>query len=142
MFNVTNNKNSCPELFWKNRCSVSNFTHSKFHHRCFHVNFLKNVRTGLCRTTLNNWINSKNTNKVTNAVQEKPWKMVWLDKEKVALNKFWNEVLKNLSWRNLEAYLCVLFPTSIYLLKVNNRNTRIGYEICWKLTIKTLKGRQ
>ena len=30
-----------------------------------------------------------------------------------------------------------LSPASIYLLKVNNRNTRAGCEICSKLTIKT-----
>ena len=29
------------------------------------------------------------------------------------------------------------FPAGIYLLKVNNRNTRAKYEICSKLTIKT-----
>ena len=29
------------------------------------------------------------------------------------------------------------FPAGIYLLKVNNRNTRIRCEICSKLTIKT-----
>ena len=34
------------------------------------------------------------------------------------------------------------FPTSIYLLKVNNRNTRIWYEICSKITIKTPEQRQ
>ena len=31
----------------------------------------------------------------------------------------------------------VLFPASIYLLKVNNRNTRTRCEIGLKLTIKT-----
>ena len=31
----------------------------------------------------------------------------------------------------------VVFPAGIYLLKVNNRNTRTGCEICSKLTIKT-----
>ena len=30
-----------------------------------------------------------------------------------------------------------LFPASIYLLKVNNRNTRTRCEICSKLTVKT-----
>ena len=30
-----------------------------------------------------------------------------------------------------------LFPAGIYLLKVNNRNTRTRFEICSKLTIKT-----
>ena len=28
-------------------------------------------------------------------------------------------------------------PVDIYILKVNNRNTRASYEICSKLTIKT-----
>ena len=31
----------------------------------------------------------------------------------------------------------VLYPVGIYLLKVNNRNTRTRYEICSKLTVKT-----
>ena len=43
------------------------------------------------------------------------------------------------------AYYCILknisthcaFPAGIYLLKVNNRNTRTRCEICSKLTIKT-----
>ena len=29
------------------------------------------------------------------------------------------------------------YPASIYLLKVNNRNTRTRLEICLKLTLKT-----
>ena len=33
-------------------------------------------------------------------------------------------------------------PAGIYLLKVNNRNTRAWYEICSKLTIKTPERRQ
>ena len=33
-------------------------------------------------------------------------------------------------------------PAGIYLLKVNNRNTRTRYEICSKLTIKILERRQ
>ena len=33
-------------------------------------------------------------------------------------------------------------PAGIYLLKANNRNTRTRYEICSKLTIKTLERRQ
>ena len=32
---------------------------------------------------------------------------------------------------------CTPYPASIYLLKVNNRNTRTSCEICSKLTIKT-----
>ena len=32
----------------------------------------------------------------------------------------------------------VLFPAGIYLFKVNNRNTRTMWEICSKLTIKTV----
>ena len=34
------------------------------------------------------------------------------------------------------------YPASIYLLKVNNRNTRTRCEICSKSTIKTLKRQQ
>ena len=34
-------------------------------------------------------------------------------------------------------FLVSLFPVGIYLLKVNNRNTRTRCEICSKLTIKT-----
>ena len=34
------------------------------------------------------------------------------------------------------------FPAGIYLLKVNNRNTRTKCEICSKLTIKTPERRQ
>ena len=33
-------------------------------------------------------------------------------------------------------------PVGIYLLKVNNRNTRARCEICSKLTIKTPERRQ
>ena len=43
-----------------------------------------------------------------------------------------HSVYKGLSW----------FPVGIYLLKVNNRNTRTRSEICSKLTIKTPKRRQ
>ena len=34
-------------------------------------------------------------------------------------------------------FIRLLFPASIYLFKVNNRNTRKRCEICLKLTIKT-----
>ena len=33
----------------------------------------------------------------------------------------------------------MIFPTGIYLLKVNNKNTRTRNEICSKLTIKILE---
>ena len=36
-----------------------------------------------------------------------------------------------------EGYLLWHYPMGIYLLKVNNRNTRTRCEICSKLTIKT-----
>ena len=32
---------------------------------------------------------------------------------------------------------CIFYPAGIYLLKVNNRNTRKRCQICSKLTIKT-----
>ena len=38
--------------------------------------------------------------------------------------------------------MCKAFPASIYLLKVNNRNTRTMCEACSKLTIKTPEQRQ
>ena len=34
------------------------------------------------------------------------------------------------------------FPVGIYLVKVNNRNTKARFEICSKLTIKTPERRQ
>ena len=34
-------------------------------------------------------------------------------------------------------YIYIYIPTNIYLLKVNNRNTRKRCEMCSKLTIKT-----
>ena len=37
---------------------------------------------------------------------------------------------------------CVGYPAGIYLLKVNNKNTRIRCEICSKLIIKTPERRQ
>ena len=37
--------------------------------------------------------------------------------------------------------LCYQYPAGIYLLKVNNRNTRTWYEICLKLTIKASERR-
>ena len=42
----------------------------------------------------------------------------------------------------LRASRCQLGPGKIYLLKVNNRNTKKGYEIYSKLTIKTPERRQ
>ena len=40
------------------------------------------------------------------------------------------------------SYFCYIFPDGIYLLKINNRNTRTRCEICSKLTIKTSERRQ
>ena len=50
-------------------------------------------------------------------------------------------------WFNLKGFLDSLemsiktCPTGIHLLKVNNRSTRTGCEICSKLPIKTLERR-
>ena len=42
---------------------------------------------------------------------------------------------------DLEVFVCennfLSNPDDIFLLKVNNRNTRTRWEICWNLTIKT-----
>ena len=40
-------------------------------------------------------------------------------------------------WEFSEKRTRRFFPVGIYLLKVNNRNTRARREICSKLTIKT-----
>ena len=42
----------------------------------------------------------------------------------------------------LNATLVHQYAAGIYLLKVNNRNTRIRCETCSKLAIKTPEGRQ
>ena len=42
----------------------------------------------------------------------------------------------------LEMFLKTNNPASIYLLKINNRNTRKRSEKCSKLIIKTPEGRQ
>ena len=57
--------------------------------------------------------------------------------------KIWNEI----KWINIILQNIILmveipsrvhvYPVGIYLLKVNNRNTRTRCEICSKLTIKT-----
>ena len=41
------------------------------------------------------------------------------------------------SIRKIEKIQVLLDPAGIYLLKVNNRNTRTRCEMCSKLTIKT-----
>ena len=51
-------------------------------------------------------------------------------------------LIEGVKERNLKAALAFIhfkkaFPAGIYLLKVNNRNTRTSCEICSKLTIKT-----
>ena len=45
----------------------------------------------------------------------------------------------NLKW---SYFIKSYYLVSIYLLKVNNRTTRTRYEICSKLTVKTLERRQ
>ena len=47
----------------------------------------------------------------------------------------------NLLWK-LWTWVFLIFPAGIYLLKVNDRNTRIKCEICSKLTIKILERRR
>ena len=51
-------------------------------------------------------------------------------------------VLDVCSFCKLCALLCATFPAGIYLLKVNNRNTRTRCEIWSKLTIKIPERRQ
>ena len=55
----------------------------------------------------------------------------------ICLLTFWNLYRK----RNLNS-LDNKNPTSIFLFKVNNGNTRTKYEVCSKVTIKTQERRQ
>ena len=41
----------------------------------------------------------------------------------------------------LKAYFSIVHPVGIYLLNVSNGDTRTRYEICSKLTTKTLERR-
>ena len=47
-------------------------------------------------------------------------------------------------YTNIQIHIqnCKQNLAGIYLFKVNNENTKTMYEICSKLTIKTLEGRQ
>ena len=53
---------------------------------------------------------------------------------KMCKHKKWGKYKKKKSFEGQD-------PAGIYLLKVNNRNTRTRCEICSKLTIKTLERR-
>ena len=51
----------------------------------------------------------------------------------------------NLIWGIMALMLSSLWsitPAGSYMFKVNNRNTRTKFEICWKLTINTPERRQ
>ena len=52
-------------------------------------------------------------------------------------------VLCGILGKNLSIFICKYrYPSKIYVVKVNNRNTRKKCEICSKLTIKTSELRQ
>ena len=58
----------------------------------------------------------------------------------------WNRLIMIKFEKSLKKFLkssvynsCLKVPAKIYLLKVNNRNTRARCEVCSKLTIKTLE---
>ena len=64
------------------------------------------------------------------------------DFDKFPLSNVQNFTLTHLPSPKFEKYSPEHFlysPASIYLLKVNNRNTRTRCEICSKLTIETLE---
>ena len=48
-------------------------------------------------------------------------------------------VQSNKKNRGLVAEFAMYHPAGNYMFKVNNENTRIGCEICSKLTIKTVE---
>ena len=51
---------------------------------------------------------------------------------------------RSVAWQGLITDILIYWshPANIYLYKINNKNTRIKFEICLKLTIKTPERRQ
>ena len=58
----------------------------------------------------------------------------WMYDGKIPFNEF-KAIVSVVSIRNSEKI--ITYPAGIYLLKINNRNTRTRCEICSKLTVKT-----
>ena len=51
--------------------------------------------------------------------------------------KKWSLLRRKYHFLGIYFFCQRVYPAGIYLLKVNNRNTRTRFEICSKLTIKT-----
>ena len=62
-----------------------------------------------------------------------PWICIYLPMPSICVYRPWLGRLGN----NNSQSLVQCYPIDIYLLKVNNRNTRTRHEICSKLAIKT-----
>ena len=64
------------------------------------------------------------------------WKFSKFDLNILSVKHLWTAVSEMLWYYRNKLFFFIILP-SIYLLKVNNKNTRARSEICSKLTIKT-----
>ena len=64
------------------------------------------------------------------------WKFSKFDLNILSVKHLWTTVSEMLWYYRNKLFFFIILP-SIYLLKVNNKNTRARSEICSKLTIKT-----
>ena len=74
--------------------------------------------------------------------QKNHFKREWLYKISLCSHYLLSSQMRFPLWLLHKILPPVLHPASIYLLKVNNKSTRIRCEICSKLTIKTPEQRQ
>ena len=80
-------------------------------------------------------------NKILRSIGEHIWNLLLENINKI-LSLQDRYVNSNISWKSGQMVHVNAFPSGIYLLKVNNRNTRTRCEISSKLTIKTPEQRQ
>ena len=59
----------------------------------------------------------------------------------ISKSQHFRNILARVTLKNYKNEFHISHPSGIYLFKVKNRNTSTMYEICSKLTIKTLEGR-
>ena len=93
----------------------------------------------------NLYVHSRSTikfrNKILRSIGEHIWNLLLENINKI-LSLQDRYVNSNISWKSGQMVHVNAFPCGIYLLKVNNRNTRTRCEISSKLTIKTPEQRQ
>ena len=108
-----------------------------FQHGCFSVKFTKFLRApilkNICKRLL---LNQEWHEHPTPLVQ---WNWWWKHLPCSGVKREAKVIYEVVfTWSILTKTFFDIFPTDIYLLKVNNRNPRTGFKICSELTIKTL----